>query len=116
MHFAIPADHRVKIKDSRMIDKYLDLARELKELWNMMATVIPIVVGALGTIPKGLEKRLWKLEMRGRIDAIQTPTLFRSVRIPRRVLEIWADRWGSCYHSDFREKPKVSTDIETLKE
>ena len=32
-------------------DKYLDLARELKK-GNMKVTVIPIVVGALGTIPK----------------------------------------------------------------
>ena len=28
--FAIPADHRVKIKESKKIDKYLGLARELK--------------------------------------------------------------------------------------
>ena len=28
--FAIPADHRVKLKESEKRDKYLDLARELK--------------------------------------------------------------------------------------
>ena len=32
-------------------DKYLDLARELKKLWDMKVAVIPIVIGALGTIP-----------------------------------------------------------------
>ena len=35
--FAVPADHRVKLKESEKSDKYLDLARELKktmELWK----------------------------------------------------------------------------------
>ena len=52
------ADHRVKMKESKNIVKYLDLTRELKELWNMKVTVIPIVVDTLGIIPEGLEKRL----------------------------------------------------------
>ena len=42
-------------------DKYIDLARELKKLWNMKVTVIPIVIGALGTIPKGWVKGSRKL-------------------------------------------------------
>ena len=47
------------------MDKFLDLARELKNLLNMKVTVIPIVVGALGMVPKGLEKRLEELGIRG---------------------------------------------------
>ena len=31
MDFAIPADHRVKLKESEKRDKYVDLARELKK-------------------------------------------------------------------------------------
>ena len=58
MDFAVPADHRVKLKENENMYKYLDLARELKKLWNMKVKVIPIVVGALGTVPKGLEKGL----------------------------------------------------------
>ena len=33
--FAVPADDRLKLKESEKRDKYLDLARELKKLWNM---------------------------------------------------------------------------------
>ena len=47
---------RVKLKESEKRDKYEDLARELKTLWNMKVTVIPTVIGALGTIPKGVVK------------------------------------------------------------
>ena len=52
-NLAVPADHRLKIKESKKRDKYQELARELKKkLWNMMLTVIPILIGALGTISK----------------------------------------------------------------
>ena len=50
MNFAVPADHRIKLKESAMIDKYLDLAREVKILWNMKVMVIPIIIGALVTV------------------------------------------------------------------
>ena len=52
------------------MDKYLYLARELKKVWNMKVTVIPVVVRDLGMVPKGLEKRLGELEIRGRIETI----------------------------------------------
>ena len=48
--------------------------------------VIPIVVGALGTIHKVLEKGLKDLEIRGQVETIQT-TALRSVTIPRKVME-----------------------------
>ena len=50
--FAVPADHRVKLKESEKKDKYLDLARELKKLWKMKVTVLLIVISALGTVTK----------------------------------------------------------------
>ena len=53
--FAVYADHRTKIEGNEKRDKYLDLAREIKKkLWNMRLTVIPFVIGSLGTIRKGL--------------------------------------------------------------
>ena len=45
-----PADHRVKLKESEKKDKYPDLARELKKPMNMKVTMIPIIIGALGTV------------------------------------------------------------------
>ena len=62
--FAAPADRRVRLKESEIKDKYLDLARELKKLWNMKVTIIPIVIGALGTVTKGLIQGLEDLEWR----------------------------------------------------
>ena len=61
--FAIPVDHRVKIKESKKIDKYLDLAGEReKNCETQKVTVIPIVFGAPGMVPKDFKKdrRNWK--------------------------------------------------------
>ena len=60
--FAVPADHRINLKECEKKDKYLDLARELKKLWNMKVTIVPIVIGAFGTITKGLLKGLKDLD------------------------------------------------------
>ena len=74
MDFAVPVDHRVKLKESEKKNKYLDLAWELKKLWNMKVTIIPNVIGALGSVTEGLIKGLNDLEIRGRVDTIQTAT------------------------------------------
>ena len=55
MSFAVTANHRVKIKE--------DEKRE--NIYTM--TVIPVVVSALGTILKGLVKRLEDLEIRRQV-------------------------------------------------
>ena len=90
--FAVPADHRINLKESEKKDKYLDLARELKKkLWNMKVTIVPIVIGALGTVTKGLLKDLEDLEVNGRVETIQTTSLLRTARISWRVLETWGD-------------------------
>ena len=46
--FTAPADHTVKLKESEKKDNYLNHARGLKKLWNM--------IGALGTVTEGLVK------------------------------------------------------------
>ena len=84
--FAVPADHRVKMKECEK-KKYLDLVRELEKLWNMKWTIIPIVIGAFGIVTKGLLKGLEDLEVGGRVETIQTTTLLRMARILRRILE-----------------------------
>ena len=43
MDFAVQVDHKVELKENEKKDKYLDLARELKNMWNMKVTFIPIV-------------------------------------------------------------------------
>ena len=80
----------------------------MKKLWNMKVTKVPIVIGALGTVTKGLLKGLEDLEIGGRVETIQMTALLTTARILRRVLE-------TCYHSNFSEKPSANTDVKNSK-
>ena len=57
----------------------------------MKVTIVPIVIGAFGTITKGLLKSQEDMEVGGRVVTIQTTALLKTVRILRRVLETWGD-------------------------
>ena len=78
-----------KLKKCEKKDKYLGLARELKKLWKMKVTIIPIVIGAFGTVTKWLLKGWEDLEVGGRVETKQTTALLRTARILRRVQETW---------------------------
>ena len=105
MDFAVPADHREKLKESEKQDKYLDLTRKLNKLRNMKVTFIPIVIGDLGTATEGLIKGLEDLEITGRLETIQTTALLRSARIPRRVSD------ETCCNSDSSERPLSNDEV-----
>ena len=54
-------------------------------------TIIPIVIGAFGTVTKGLLKELEDLEVGEWVETIQTTALLRTARILKRVLKTWGD-------------------------
>ena len=97
--FAVPTDHRVKLKESEKKNKYLNLVRELKKLWNMKVMFIPIVIGALSTVIEGLIKVLeneWR----------PSKLLHNWHR-----LEYWEVSWSldeTYYHSNFCERPSAN--------
>ena len=63
MDFSVPADYKIEIKESVKIDKYLDIARELKSQWNIKVIVISNIVDNFGTVPTGLIERFGELEI-----------------------------------------------------
>ena len=87
VEFAVPADH---IEVSKMRDKYLDLAWELKKPMehesdincNLCTWDNPQRIG---------KKGLKGLGISGQVETIQITALFRSARILRRILETWGD-------------------------
>ena len=48
----------MNIKESEKTDKYLDLARELKKLWNMKVMVLPIAVETFWNSSKEPDKEI----------------------------------------------------------
>ena len=46
---AVPGDQNIKVKELEEITKYQELRLQVQKVGDVKATVIPIVVGALGT-------------------------------------------------------------------
>ena len=72
----------------------------------MKVTIIPIVIGAVGTVTKGLLKYLEDLEVGDRVETIQTSALLKTARILR-LEETWC-------HSISSEIPSAYADVKTL--
>ena len=53
---AISGDRNVIKKESEMILKYTDLTIEIQRMWNVKTKVIPLTIGATGTISKSFRK------------------------------------------------------------
>ena len=73
----------------------------------MKLTIIPIVIGAFGTITKGLLKGLEDLYVDGRAETIQMTVLLRTARC-------WKESWrleDTRSHSNSSEKPSAKTDV-----
>ena len=68
----VPGDRRVEDKEQEKVEKYQDLTKELKKIWNTSVTVIPIVIEALGAVSN----------FRGEADQ----TKHRQERYPKRAI------------------------------
>ena len=97
--FAVSADHRIKL---------IENTRELKKkqkLWNVKVTIIPIVIGAFGTVTKGLLKRL--------------ENEWRPFKLQHywEQPEYWEESWRleeTCCHSNSSEKLSAKTDMKNF--
>ena len=84
---AIPRDTRVCDKEQERIAKYSLLKDEIARLWQMKKiVVVPIVVGALGTVTTKFEKYTESLGIEIRIENVQKSALLGTARIIRKVL------------------------------
>ena len=53
---AISADRNVFKKETEKILKYKDLTIKIQRMWNVKTKVIPVIIGATGTISKSFRK------------------------------------------------------------
>ena len=92
-HFDIQTDHPISARrpDLIVITKNYLTWELKKKLWNINVTTIPSVIGAFGTVTKGLLKGLENLEVGGQVETIQTTALLKTARILRGVLETWGN-------------------------
>ena len=95
--FEILPGHQIPARRPDLVFSFLKNCMGTKKSWIMRMTVIPIVVGMLGTVPKNLVRRLKELKIGERIENIQT-TALRSARILRQVPETCGGKGGKGSH------------------
>ena len=84
---ACPFDSRIEKKEEEKCANYSELKYEIAKIWKMRKLeVIPVVIGALGTVAKHFEKWIERLDLDLTIEALQKPCLLETVRIIRKVL------------------------------
>ena len=85
---AVSWDSRIRSKEKKKIEKYRDLKREVAAMWGMTEViVIPIVVGALGTMSKELDKCMEKIGITLNMENVQNTATLGTARILRKVLD-----------------------------
>ena len=81
---ACPFDTRVIEKEREKIDRYQDLKWEVKRIWKIKKVeVIPIVIGALGTVTKEFERWLNKVSPDIYFGTLQKACLLGTARTLR---------------------------------
>ena len=68
-------------------DKYQDLQIKLTRLWNKPVEIIPVIIWALGTIPKCLKRNLVELGADVAPGLLQKSAVLETAHIIRRVMD-----------------------------
>ena len=68
--------HSTMIKiEAEKILKYKDLKTEIQHMWNVKAKLIPVIIGATGTISKSLRQYLSNIPVKHEIKELQTTAI-----------------------------------------
>ena len=68
---AIPADRNVTKTEAENILKYTDRTTEIQRMCNVKAKVVPVIIGATGTISKSLRQYLSNVPGKHEIKGLQ---------------------------------------------
>jgi hypothetical protein len=82
----IPGDGNVTQTEAEKILKYRDLTTEIQRMWNVKTGVIPVIIGATGTIPKSVRKYLRTIPENHEVRELQKTAILGTAHILRKVL------------------------------
>jgi hypothetical protein len=83
---AISGDRNVIKKEAEKILKYKDLTIEIQRMWNVKTKVIPIIVGATGTISKAFSEYVSNIPGNNEVTELQKTAILGTAHILRKVL------------------------------
>jgi hypothetical protein len=83
---AFSGDRNVIKKEAEKIFKYEDLTIEKQRMWNVKTMVIPVIIGATGTISKSFRKYVSNILGNHEVKELQKTAILGTAHILRKVL------------------------------
>jgi len=83
---AISGDENVIKNEAKKILKYKDLTIEIQGMWTVKPKVIPVIIGATGTISKSFRKYVSNIPGNHEVKELHKTTIFGTEHIFRKVL------------------------------
>ena len=85
---ATPQDHNIVSKENEKVDKYIDVASVIRTEHKVNAEIVPLVIGALGTVSKRLKRYIDVVGIPSIIGTAQISTITSTSEILRDVLRL----------------------------
>ena len=85
---AVPSDFNVVRTEDWKVEKYQDLAFEIRRLHHVETAILPIVIGALGTVPRRLIRSIELLGISDIVAGTQMTALLETSGIIHRAMNL----------------------------
>ena len=82
----ISGDRNVTKKEAQKILKHKDLTIEIQRMWNVKTKVIPVIIGATGTISKSFRKYVSDIPGNHEVKELQKTAVLSTAHILRKSL------------------------------
>ena len=83
---AISGDINVIKKEAEKILKYKDLTLEIQRMWKVKTRVIPVIIGATGTVSKSFRKYISNILGNHEVKELQKTAILGTAHILRKAL------------------------------
>ena len=83
---AISGDRNLIKKEAEKILKYKDLTTEIQRMWNVKTEVIPVIIGATGTVSVSFRKYVSNIPGKHEVKELQKTAILGTAHILRKVL------------------------------
>jgi hypothetical protein len=76
---AISGNRNLTKKEAEKILKHIDLTIEIQRMWNVKPKVIPVIIGATGTVSKSFRKYVSSIPGKHEVKELQKTATLRKV-------------------------------------
>jgi glycine cleavage system protein P-like pyridoxal-binding family len=87
---AIPGDRNVIKKEAEKILKYKDMTIEIQRMWEVKTGVIPVIIGATGTISTSFRKYINNIPGNHEVKELQKTAILGTAHVLERVPEFFS--------------------------